>query len=271
MAAALLVVGWAAGPSAAQTATQPAPSDTFQPQVGQPGKDVVWVPTPEVLVERMLDLAKVGPSDIVVDLGSGDGRNVIAAAKRGARARGVEFNPNMVALSRRLAAQAGVSDRAQFIEGDMFTADFSDATVMALFLLPDNMLKLRDKFLALEPGSRIVANTFGIEGWEPDVREQVGEGCTSWCTALLWIVPAQVGGTWRTPQGTIRLEQRYQMLTGAVNTGSNAAPITEGRVRGRDVEFTAGGVSYTGTLGTDGRLQGTISSGGRWEAVRAQP
>jgi len=254
-----------AAPAGAQTTTA---SDTFQPQVGQPGKDVVWVPTPEVLVEKMMDLAKVTSSDVVIDLGSGDGRNVIAAAKRGARARGVEFNPNMVALSRRNAQAAGVGERAQFVEGDMFTADISDATVMALFLLPDNMVKLRDKFLALKPGSRIVANTFGIEGWEPDVRETVGDPCTSWCTALLWIVPAQVAGTWRTPQGTFRLEQNYQMLTGAVTMGGTAAPITEGRVRGTEIEFTANGVRYTATLGADGRLQGNAATGGRFEAIK---
>jgi SAM-dependent methyltransferase len=217
----------------------------------------------------MLDLAKVTASDFVMDLGSGDGRNVIAAARRGAQALGVEYNPNMVELSRRNAAAAGVGTRAEFVEGDMFAADISKATVLALFLLPDNMLKLRDKFAAMRPGSRIVANTFGIEGWEPDEREQVGEGCTSWCTALLWIVPAQVAGTWRTPQGDVHLEQDFQMLSGQMTSGGTVTPITEGRVRGTDVEFTAGGVRYAGALGADGNtLQGTLASGGRFTATR---
>ena len=115
----------------------------FHPEVGQAGKDVVWVPTPQVLVERMLDMARVTPQDYVVDLGSGDGRNIIAAARRGARAVGFEFNPKMVELSRQTAAKEGVSEKASFVEGDMFEADFSQATVLALFLLPDNMMKLQ--------------------------------------------------------------------------------------------------------------------------------
>src|SRR6187549_939619 len=149
----VLLFSLGAGTAAAQTAT-------YEPQSGQAGKDVVWVPTPPELVENMLDMAKVTPQDIVMDLGSGDGRNVIAAAKRGARAYGFEFNPEMVALSRRKAQEAGVADRATFIEGDMFEADISKATVMALFLLPSNLDKLAPKFLALRPGTRIVNNTF---------------------------------------------------------------------------------------------------------------
>src|SRR3990172_1040881 len=149
--------------SAAQGASKPA-EEEFVPQVGQAGKDVVWVPTPPELVEAMLDMAKVTPQDYVIDLGSGDGRNVIAAARRGARALGVEYNPKMVALSTRNAAAAGLAGRAAFVEGDMYEADISKASVMALFLLPSNMLQLRPKFLDLRPGSRIVSNTFGIEG-----------------------------------------------------------------------------------------------------------
>src|SRR5256885_2199880 len=142
------------------------PQESFQPVVGQEGKDVVWVPTPQALVEKMLDMARVTPQDYVVDLGSGDGRNVIAAAKRGARALGVEFNPSMVDFSQRNAAKHGVADKATFVQGDMYEADISQATVLALFLLPENLRKLTPKFLALRPGTRIVANHFGIEGWE---------------------------------------------------------------------------------------------------------
>jgi ubiquinone/menaquinone biosynthesis C-methylase UbiE len=169
----------------AQTATQ----QEFKPESGQPGKDVVWVPTSPALVEKMLDLAKVSKDDFVVDLGSGDGRMVIAAAKRGARALGVEYNPNMVKLARKLAQDAGVADRATFVEGDMYEADISKATVLALFLLPENLRRLEPKFRALRPGTRIVVNTFGIPEWTADTNETIGEDCVSWCTAMLYRIP----------------------------------------------------------------------------------
>ena len=243
----------------------------YRPTVGQPGKDVVWVPTPESLVEKMLDKAKVTPQDYVVDLGSGDGRNVIAAAKRGARALGVEYNPDMVALSRRNAAQQGVNDRAIFVEGDMYAAEFSDATVMALFLLPQNMLKLREKFFNLKPGSRIVANTFGMEGWEPDEKDVENEDdCTSWCTVLLWIVPAKVEGVWRLPQGALQLTQNFQMLSGSLSSGGSSAPITNGRLRGNDITFMVGPAEYTGVV-SGSAITGTVRTGDRstnWSASR---
>jgi SAM-dependent methyltransferase len=180
----ICVIGLAVAASAAA-------QQTYVPEVGQEGKDVVWVPTSPELVEKMLDLAKVTPADFVIDLGSGDGRNVIAAAKRGARALGVEFNPDMVALARRLAAEAGVSDKATFVEGDMYEADISGATVLALFLLPKNLEQLKPKMLAMKPGSRIVLNTFAIPDWKPDVTETITGSCSSWCTALLYHVPAK--------------------------------------------------------------------------------
>jgi phospholipid N-methyltransferase len=160
----------------------------FTPTVGQEGKDVVWVPTSPALVEKMLDLAKVTANDFVIDLGSGDGRMVVAAAKRGARALGVEYNPKMVNLARQHAREAGVADRATFIEGDMYEADISKATVLALFLLPDNLKRLEAKFSALPSGTRIVVNTFGIPGWNPEVTETVTADCTTWCTAMLYVV-----------------------------------------------------------------------------------
>ncbi len=172
----------------ADTAAQ---EKAYEPTPGQAGKDVVWVPTPQELVEKMLDMAKVTPQDLVIDLGSGDGRNVIAAAKRGARAIGFEFNPDMVALSRRRAKEAGVADRATFVEGDMFEADISKATVLALFLLPSNLDKLAPKFLTLKPGTRIVNNTFNVTGWDADASETIEGTCQSWCTSMLNIVPAQ--------------------------------------------------------------------------------
>ena len=158
---------------------------------GDPGKDVVWIASPRDMVEKMLDLARVTPQDYVIDLGSGDGRNVIAAAKRGARALGVEFNPDMVALAQKLAADAGVSDKATFVQGDMYEADISSASVLALFLLPRNLEQLKAKMLAMKPGSRIVLNTFAIPDWKPDVTEKITGDCTAWCTALLYYVPAK--------------------------------------------------------------------------------
>jgi ubiquinone/menaquinone biosynthesis C-methylase UbiE len=168
------------------------PQQEFKPEVGQRGKDAVWVPTSAALVEKMLDLAKVTPDDFLIDLGSGDGRMVIAAARRGAKALGVEFNPEMVKLSQRLALEAGVADRATFVEGDMFEADISQATVLALFLLPDNLRRLEPKFRALRPGTRIVVNTFGVPDWKPDATEVITEECTNWCTAMLYRVPPRV-------------------------------------------------------------------------------
>lgn len=169
-----------------QSAVQP---QDFKPVSGQQGKDVVWVPTSPALVEKMLDLAKVTTDDFVIDLGSGDGRMVIAAAKRGARALGVEYNPKMVELSRQLAKEAGVADRATFVEGDMYEADLSKATVLALFLLPENLRRLEPKFRALPAGTRIVVNTFGIPEWTADATEELREDCVSWCIAMLYRIP----------------------------------------------------------------------------------
>jgi hypothetical protein len=220
----------------------------FEPEVGQPGKDVVWVPTPAALVEKMMDMAQVGPNDFVIDLGSGDGRNVIAAAKRGAQALGVEFNPDMVGLSERLAKTAGVADRARFVQGDMFTADISKATVMAIFLLPSNMLQLRAKFFNLTPGSRIVSNTFRFEGWNPDKSETIGGDCTAWCEAILWIVPAKVGGRWNGSNTDLTLTQDYQMISGTLTVGGKPVPVS-GQLNGREITLKAGDRVYTGRAG----------------------
>jgi ubiquinone/menaquinone biosynthesis C-methylase UbiE len=171
------------------TLLPPAVQQPSKPEVGQPGKDAVWVPTSPELVEKMLDMAKVTADDFLIDLGSGDGRMVIAAARRGARAVGVEFNPELVQLSRLRASEAGVAERATFVEGDMFEADISKATVLALFLMPDNLRRLEPKFRALTPGTRIVVNTFGIPDWKPDATETLVENCTRWCTAMLYRVP----------------------------------------------------------------------------------
>jgi SAM-dependent methyltransferase len=241
------------------------PPDEFKPTPGQAGKDVVWVPTPQALVEKMLDMANVTSQDLVMDLGSGDGRNIIAAAKRGARAIGVEYNPKMVELSRKIAEKEGVGGKATFVEGDMYEADISKATVMALFLLTHNMEKLQPKFLALKPGSRIVANTFGFDGWTPDKTETITEDCQSWCTALLWIVPAKVEGTWRLPNGELTLKQEFQMVSGTLGGDS-----VTGRLTGDQIVFTVGGTEYTGRVAGD-TIKGTVRTGatnGSWSATR---
>jgi SAM-dependent methyltransferase len=239
----------------------------FEPVVGQAGKDVVWVPTPAVLVEKMLDMAKVTPQDTVIDLGSGDGRNVIAAAKRGARARGVEFNPDMVKLSRGIAEKEGVGNRALFVEGDMFTADISDATVLALFLLPDNLRRLRDTFTNLRPGTRIVMNTFGIPDWDADQTDKVETDCNAWCTALLYIVPAKVAGRWQLDKRDLVIEQNFQNVSGTLAAGSTNAAI-EGKLEGDRITFTAAGVTYTGRV--NGNVMEGTAGTTKWRATKVQ-
>jgi SAM-dependent methyltransferase len=220
----------------------------YEPKSGQEGKDVVWVPTPQAVVDKMLDMAGVGPRDFVIDLGSGDGRTVISAAKRGARALGVEYNPDMVALSRRNAAKEGVAGKAAFVKADLFETDFSQASVITMFLLPEINLKLRPKILALRPGTRIVSNTFPMGDWNPDETATVGENCeSSWCNVLFWIVPARVAGTHRVPGGEVVLKQEHQMLSGYLRTEGQSFAL-EGRVRGEDVSFTAGGRRYAGRM-----------------------
>jgi hypothetical protein len=253
--------------AAVATAAQ-APRQNYEPQVGQEGKDVVWVPTPESLVEKMLDMAKATPKDYVIDLGSGDGRTVIAAAKRGIRAHGIEYNPDMVELARRNAAKEGVSDKATFAKGDLFASDFSRATVLTLFLLPEINLKLRPKILNLRPGTRVVSNSFDMEEWEPDDSATVGEGCNNWCTAHLWIVPAKVAGTWRLAQGELRLKQTFQKIGGTLSAGGKNMQIADGKLNGDRVTFSAGGTQYNGRVNGN-VMEGTLSSGGTWKASRA--
>jgi hypothetical protein len=257
----------AAAPALAQTAQATKP---FEPTVGQQGKDVVWVPTAQTLVDKMLDLAKVTPQDFVMDLGSGDGRTVITAAKRGARAMGIEYNPDMVALSQRNAQKEGVTERATFVKADLFETDLSKATVITMFLLPDINLKLRPKILDLKAGTRIVSNTFTMQEWVPDETATVSDGCTSWCTALFWIVPAKVEGTWRLSQGELSLQQQFQQLTGTITANGRSTPITNGKMRGEEITFTAGDETYTGKVNGN-RLEGSIASprGNRaWSATR---
>jgi precorrin-6B methylase 2 len=257
--ASLLSVALFSATALAQTGQKP----PYEPQVGQAGKDVVWVPTPQVLVEKMLDLAKVTPQDLVIDLGSGDGRTVITAAKRGATAIGVEYNPDMVALSQFNAKQAGVGDKATIIRGDIFEYDFSKANVLTMFLLPSINMKLRPKILDMRPGTRVVTNSFTMEDWEADQTETVTDDCTSWCTAHLWIVPAKVDGTWQMANGALTLKQQFQNFSGTM--GSTA--ISGGKLRGADIEFTVGGQKYTGTV-EGNSMKGTSADGQTWTATR---
>ena len=247
------------------TATQqpaPAQPQSYEPKVGQAGKDVVWVPTSQALVDKMLDMAKVTPQDFVMDLGSGDGRTVITAAKRGATAMGIEFNPDMVELSKKNAVKENVTAKATFVKADLFETDFSKATVITMFLLPDINVKLRPKILNLKPGTRVVSNSFTMEDWEADQTETLTGDCTSWCTALHWIVPAKVDGTWSTPQGDLKLTQTFQKLAGTL--GSNKV---EGKMNGEQITLTAGKTVYTGKVnGTS--IQGTVSTGGSWTATK---
>ena len=234
----------------------------FQPQVGQDGKDVIWVPTPQGLVDKMLDMAKVTPQDFVMDLGSGDGRTVITAAKRGATAMGIEFNPDMVELSKKNAVKENVTAKATFVKADLFETDFSKATVITMFLLPDINVKLRPKILNLKPGTRVVSNSFTMEDWEADQTETLTGDCTSWCTALLWIVPAKTEGTWTTAQGDLKLTQTFQKLSGTLGTNK-----IEGKMNGDQITLTAGKTVYTGKVnGTS--IQGTVSGGGSWTATK---
>jgi SAM-dependent methyltransferase len=251
-----------AGAAGAQT-------EEFVPVEGQPGKDVVWVPTPPETVEQMMEMAQVTANDFVIDLGSGDGRNVIAAAKRGARGLGIEYNPDMVALSQRNAAAEGVADRARFVQGDMYAADFSEATVLALFLLPTNLLELRDAIFALQPGARVVLNTFAIQDWTPDEQVTI-EDCSTWCTVMLNIVPAKIGGTWRLPQGgELTLTQEFQMVSGTMRTNDGRTMAVTGRLRGTELTLTADGQEFTGQVnGTRIEMRGGDGPGSTIVATR---
>jgi SAM-dependent methyltransferase len=239
----------------------------FQPQVGQEGKDVVWVPTPQALVDKMLDIAKVTPKDYVIDLGSGDGRTVITAAKRGAKALGIEYNPDMVELSKRNAAKEGVGDRANFVKADLFETDLSQATVITMFLLPDINIKLRPKILNLKPGTRIVSNSFTMGDWTTDDSASVKDGCASYCTALLWIVPAKVDGSWQLGDGELALTQAYQMISGSLNRGGKSVQIANGKLNGDQIIFNAGGSVYRGKVNGNS-MEGTIDRRS-WKATRA--
>jgi hypothetical protein len=249
-------------------------SSEYEPIVGQEGKDVIWVPTCQVLVDQMLDMAKVTPQDYVIDLGSGDGRLVITAAKSGARALGIEYNPDMVALSKRNAAREGVIDKAQFIHGDIFESDFSQATVITMFLLEEINLKLRPQILNFKPGTRVVSNSFTMGEWKADQTFDVDDkkNCGDYSTAYFWIVPAKVEGTWKLPQGELTLKQSFQTFSGTLKSGTNLLPVTNGKLSGDLINFSVGSIKYTGRV-SGSTMQGAYESGGsttQWNATQGR-
>jgi SAM-dependent methyltransferase len=255
-------------------AQAPLETKEFKPVMGQAGKDVIWIPTPQALADKMLNLAQVTPQDYVIDLGSGDGRIVITAAKRGAQAHGIEYNPDMVELSKRNAAREGVAEKATFVKADLFESDFSPATVITMFLMPHINLKLRSAILNLKPGTRIVSNAFDMGDWTADQTVEVnnGEGCNSenYCTAFLWIVPAKVDGKWKLPQGELALKQTYQMVSGDLNAGMGRISISDGRLSGDQLIFNIGDVHYTGRV-TGDAMEGivtTVNTNSKWSASR---
>jgi len=251
---------------AATVAFAQAPKGEYQPEVGQQGKDVVWVPTSQSVVNKMLELAKAGPADFVMDLGSGDGRTVITAAKLGAKAMGIEYNPDMVELSRRNAAKEGVGDRAFFTKADLFEMDFSQATVVTMFLLPSLNTRLRPRILEMKPGTRIASNSFDMGDWTADESVQVTDGCQSYCRVYYWVVPAKVQGTWKVGSDELKIEQKYQMLTGTLK----GAAITNGKMSGNQINFTANGVNYTGYV-IGNLIEGVTSASGKtgtWTATK---
>ena len=250
-------------PAGAQNAAK---DKEYVPSVGQEGKDVIWVPTPQALVERMLDMAKLTTADVHYDLGSGDGRTVITAAKRGVQAVGVEYNPDMVALSERAAAKEGVSGKAKFIRGDIFETDFSHATVVTLYLLPSLNLKLRPTILKMKPGTRVVSHAFSMDDWQPDQTENV-EGRT----AYLWIVPAPVEGTWRwsiasgQKEYELVLRQQFQNVEGLVRLDTGKmGQLRNVRLRGDQISFSIHEITgLSGSIRRDytGRVSGNTIEG----------
>ncbi len=263
--------------AAGALAQAPAKKEEFVPQVGQAGKDVIWVPTPDELVERMLRMAQVTPNDFVIDLGSGDGRIAIAAAKKfGARAQGIEYNPDMVELSNKSAQSQGVGNRVRFVKADIFESDFSQATVITMYLLPGLNLKLRPKLLDMKPGTRISSHQFTMDDWEPDETTMMDGR-----RAYFWVVPAKVQGSWRLNAGNdqwdMTLDQKYQKIDGNVRLGPLNAGLRETRLVGERIQFAlvdANGVrrDFTGRVTGPNAMEGTMrmETGGeaRWTAAR---
>ena len=278
LAAALLASAFVVHSALAASASAPAKQQDYTPSVGQEGKDVIWVPTPQALVDRMLEIAGTKSTDYVVDLGSGDGRTVITAAKKfGARALGIEYNPDMVELAKRNAEKEGVSDKAQFMKADIFQTDFSKATVLTLYLLPSLNVKLRPTILNMRPGTRVVSHAFTMDDWQADQVESA-EGRT----AYMWIVPAKVAGTWKIDiaGGAARayeasFVQQYQNIGGSAKANGKNVQFSNGRLRGDAISFTIADDANTGRIFTGrvlgNKIEGTVKGGGgdsRFTATR---
>lgn len=232
-----------------QTTSGSGVASDYRPKIGQAGRDVVWVPTPRDLVDRLLNMAEATGGDFLVDIGSGDGRTVIAAAKRGIRAHGIEYNADLLALSKAAAEADGLCHLATFERADIFQADFSHASVVTLFLLPALNLKLRPILLNMNPGTRVVSNMFNMGDWQADEEISSEGDCTSWSSAYKWVVPAKVSGAWMSGDWKLELTQKFQMLSGEIERGGASWPISEGKVVGSRFSFIAGERSYIGEAG----------------------
>lgn len=240
----------------------------YKPQVGQSGKDVVWVPTPDEVVQRMLRMAKVTPQDTVYDLGAGDGKIAIAAGKIGATSVGIEYNPDMAKLAQCYVQAENLAGKTRIIQGDVFKEDFSKASVVTMYLLPELNLRLRPTILNMKPGTRVTSHQFTMGDWEPDETAEV-----DYRTAYLWIVPAKVEGAWTlreqgagNAQYTVNLSQKYQKVTGDVAAGNAKQPLVGATVRGEEIRFAFNddkGVTRTLTATVRGdELTGTLKGAG---------
>ena len=244
----------------------------YEPELGQAGKDVIWYPTPHQLVDVMINMADLTSADYLIDLGSGDGRIVIAAAKKGINAAGVEYNPDLVEYSKKYAEREGVADKTDFVNADFFEYDLSKATVITMFLLPELNRRLKPQLLELKPGTRIITNSFSMQDWAYDEMEEIDDKTISWNTAYLWIVPAKVEGSWKFKDGEMELAQNYQMVTGNMKTGGESYNIRDGKLRGNVLKFTCNGVNYECTI-NNSEMKGIAEKEGNtsaWEAVKTK-
>jgi hypothetical protein len=248
----------------------------YQPQVGQQGKDVIWVPTPDEIVERMLTMAQVKPADYVVDLGAGDGKIAIAAGKKGAKSLGIEYNPDMAKHAQGNVEKAGVADKTRIIQGDIFATDFKSATVVTMYLLPALNLKLRPTILAMKPGTRVVSHSFTMDDWEPDETSSLDGR-----RAYFWLVPANVQGPWKVSVAggesmDVTIDQRFQKLEGTVNLGPVQGGLREARLSGANISFAIvdqAGVkrNFSGRVNgnaMEGTLRTDAGAESRWTATR---
>jgi hypothetical protein len=262
----LAAVGACANPAAAER-------KPYTPERGQPGKDVMWIPTPQGLIDRMLEMGKVTSRDVLFDLGAGDGIIPITAARRfGTTGVGIEYNPQMAEFARSKVAEAGVADKVRIITGDIFKEDFSSATVVTLYLFPDLNMRLRPQLLAMKPGTRVVSHAFNMGDWEPDATVDYGAA-----RAYLWTVPARVEGDWRlriegVGETRLRLEQTFQQVGGVLSIGDTQYALVGAKLEGQELRFkiiTAGKEVQEFRLQVSGsRLEGTLSAANMNAAVQ---